>query len=154
MATEYGKRLRKARKDAKLTQEGLSKKTGIAQSTISTSEREGNGSGNTLVYAKVCGVDALWLATGNAEAKPVTSALDTPFDNIGPSFSDDADPMRSLRAVYYDVPLKYRRKALTAALQAMADWISPSHPEAIAEPPYPDAATNMSAVSRNAKATD
>jgi SOS-response transcriptional repressor LexA len=64
MTTDYGKRLRSARKFAGLTQEGLSKITGIAQSTISTAERLGHGSGETPVYAKACGVDAHWLATG------------------------------------------------------------------------------------------
>lgn len=44
MATEYGSRLAKARKHAKLTQMQLSAKTGIAQSTIFTAEREGYGS--------------------------------------------------------------------------------------------------------------
>lgn len=64
MATEYGLRLRAARKHANLTQVKLSELTGIAQSTISTAEREGRGSSDTPVYAKVCGVDAHWLATG------------------------------------------------------------------------------------------
>jgi phage repressor protein C with HTH and peptisase S24 domain len=67
MTTEYGKRLRSARKAAGLTQEALSKKTGIAQSTISTAEREGSGSSDTPVYANACGVSALWLATGEGE---------------------------------------------------------------------------------------
>lgn len=64
MATDYGKRLREARKGAGLTQKQLSQITGIAQSTISTAEREGYGSGDTPIYAKVCGVNALWLANG------------------------------------------------------------------------------------------
>jgi len=67
MATEYGKRLRQARKHAKLTQVQLSEKTGIPQSTISTAEREGYGSGDTPVYADKCGVNALWLGTGEGE---------------------------------------------------------------------------------------
>ena len=70
MPTEYGSRLRKARKHAKLTQQGLGKITGIAQSTISTAEREGNGSADTPVYAKACGVDVNWLATGKGEMLP------------------------------------------------------------------------------------
>lgn len=64
MATEYGSRLRKARKAADLTQAELTAKTGIPQSTISTAEREGHGSSDTPVYAKALGVDAHWLATG------------------------------------------------------------------------------------------
>lgn len=64
MATEYGQRLRAARKHAGFTQEEAGKRTGIAQSTISTAERVGNGSADTPVYAKAYGVDAHWLATG------------------------------------------------------------------------------------------
>ena len=67
MTTEYGTRLRQARKSAQLTQAKLSKMTGIPQSTISTAEREGHGSGETPVYARACGVIALWLATGEGE---------------------------------------------------------------------------------------
>ena len=69
MTTDYGKRLRAARKFADLTQEGLSKLTGIAQSTISTAERLGHGSADTSVYARACGVDAHWLATGEGLMK-------------------------------------------------------------------------------------
>ncbi len=67
MATEYGLRLRAARKHAKMTQTEASKASGIPQSTISTSERESHGSSETPVYAKLYGVDAHWLATGEGE---------------------------------------------------------------------------------------
>lgn len=70
MATEYGKRLRTVRLEANLTQNELSAITGIPQSTISTAEREGNGSAETPVYAKACGVNALWLANGEGEKHP------------------------------------------------------------------------------------
>ncbi len=82
MATEYGSRLKKARTGAGMTQAQLSTKTGIAQSTISTAERQGNGSGETPVYAQACGVDALWLATGEGEMRLSSSApvdLPSPF---------------------------------------------------------------------------
>ncbi len=67
MATEYGMRLRRARQHAGLTQAQLQKLTGIAQSTISTAEREGYGSSETPVYAKALRVDAHWLATGEGD---------------------------------------------------------------------------------------
>ncbi len=67
MTTDYGSRLRKARKHAGFTQEKLSEKTGIPQSTISTAERKGHGSGETPLYASACGVNPLWLATGQGE---------------------------------------------------------------------------------------
>lgn len=99
MATEYGSRLREARRRAKLTQVDLSKKTGIPQSTISTAERLGNGSAETAVYAKVCGVDAHWLATGEGamvqateaapDAQPAVSALENDLLYNFRSLTDD-----------------------------------------------------------------
>ena len=74
-----------ARKHAKLTQVGLSKKTGIPQSTISTAEREGHGSGETPVYAAACGVSALWLGTGNGDMLSVATAGAAPQEVVGPS---------------------------------------------------------------------
>ena len=68
--TEYGNRLKSARAGAGLTQMQLSAITGIRQSTISTAEREGNGSAETTVYAKALAVNAHWLATGEGIAKP------------------------------------------------------------------------------------
>lgn len=53
-----------------MTQVDASKASGIPQSTISTSERESNGSSDTPVYAKLYGVDAHWLATGEGEMIP------------------------------------------------------------------------------------
>ncbi len=70
MATEYGARLRAARKHAGLTQQDLSKRTGIPQSTISTAERLGSGSAETVTYALACGVSPSWLATGEGEMLP------------------------------------------------------------------------------------
>lgn len=75
MATEYGKRLRLARKESGFTQEAAALKTGIRQSTISTAEREGAGSAETPVYAEAYGVNALWLANGKGEKKPPMSHL-------------------------------------------------------------------------------
>lgn len=70
MATEYGLRLRAARKHAQMTQVEASKASGIPQSTISTSERESHGSSETPVFAKLYGVDAHWLATGEGKMLP------------------------------------------------------------------------------------
>ena len=92
MATEYGSRLRQARKHAKLTQMGLSKKTGIPQSTISSAERDGQGSGETPVYAAACGVDPLWLGTGRG------SMLMSAQAEIQPTGGDPTGP--TLDAVY------------------------------------------------------
>jgi transcriptional regulator with XRE-family HTH domain len=72
MATDYGKRLKEARKSAGMTHARLSKLTGIPQSTISTAERMGNGSSDTVVYAKALGVDPAWLATGEGDIDGAT----------------------------------------------------------------------------------
>lgn len=84
MATEYGIRLKRARKNAKLTQVQLSKITGIPQSTISTAETVGQGSADTTVYAAACGVDPHWLATGEGEMTLATAQHDTFTPNVTP----------------------------------------------------------------------
>lgn len=83
MTTEYGRRLRAARKHADLTQVQLAQRTGIPQSTISTAERLGNGSADTPIFAKACGVDAHWLATGKGTMVTAPPAPDSAvtFDN-------------------------------------------------------------------------
>lgn len=83
MATEYGLRLRAARKHAKMTQIEASKASGIPQSTISTSERESHGSSETPVYAKLYGVDAHWLATGEGEMLPAGRQVEP--SNVAPA---------------------------------------------------------------------
>ena len=59
-----------------MTQVEASKASGIPQSTISTSERESHGSSETPVYAKLYGVDAHWLATGEGEMLPTGSRVE------------------------------------------------------------------------------
>lgn len=92
MATEYGTRLKAARKHADLTQKEASDRTGIPQSTISTAERQGHGSGDTPVYARVYGVSALWLATGEGEmvarvGNTVLQETHSAFEMSGPARS-------------------------------------------------------------------
>lgn len=60
----FSDRLRSAMLTAGLNQTALSAKTGIAQSTIATALQGARGSSDTAVYANACGVDALWLTTG------------------------------------------------------------------------------------------
>lgn len=83
MATEYGLRLRAARKHAQMTQVEASKASGIPQSTISTSERESHGSSETPVFAKLYGVDAHWLATGEGEMVPAGGRVEA--SNVTPA---------------------------------------------------------------------
>lgn len=67
MATDYGKRLIKAMTDAKINQKGLVERTGLPQSTVSSAINRGNGSSYTAEFAKACGVNAHWLATGEGD---------------------------------------------------------------------------------------
>ena len=89
MTTEYGKRLRAARVYAKLTQQGLAAKTGISQSTISTAERENQGSSDTSVFAKACRVDAHWLATGEGSMS-LSKVLVNAEHTVGPTADIDS----------------------------------------------------------------
>ena len=107
MATEYGLRLRAARKRAKMTQIEASKASGIPQSTISTSERESHGSSETPVYAKLYGVDAHWLATGEGEMLPAGSQVEA--SNV------TALPTPALRSL----------DDVLAELQTVVDGLSP-----------------------------
>lgn len=96
MSTEYGLRLRAARKHAGLTQGQLSARTGIPQSTISTAERLGNGSSETPVYAKACGVDAHWLATGDGA---MHTSHTTPNVKFSMGADDQAAIVQALQAM-------------------------------------------------------
>ena len=69
MVTEYGKRLRVARREAKLTQKSLAAKVGVAQGTISELEKIGHGSAYSYQIAMACRVSPQWLATGEGDRK-------------------------------------------------------------------------------------
>ena len=69
MNTEFGARLREARKAANVTQATLAKKVGIGQSTVAELEKSGNGSSHVPAIAAVLGCSALWLATGEGAMK-------------------------------------------------------------------------------------
>ncbi len=102
MATEYGTRLRQARKHAGLNQVQLAKKTGLAQSTISSAERLGSGSTDNAVYAKACGVSAHWLETGEGEMLPTTATATI------------AAPSPTLQSYAQNYPLAHIQQAQTA----------------------------------------
>jgi len=151
MATEYGNRLRAARKHAGLTQEQLRDKTGIAQSTISSAERDGQGSSETPVYAKACGVSALWLATGEGEMVPMELAAQQAgvftYSNAQPDFtapgiaidvkarapiirpqamgSQVERRLTRFLAVLFQLPEAERDSALVAATELLLDRLPP-----------------------------
>lgn len=128
MSTEYGKRLRAARKFAGLTQEQLRDKTGIAQSTISSAERDGNGSAETPVYAKACGVSALWLATGEGnmlDGATVVSAGTAKVTYPQPMEPATEQRLTRLLAVLFQIPEAQRDAALRAATEVLLDHLPP-----------------------------
>jgi SOS-response transcriptional repressor LexA len=75
--TEFGNRIKQARKLAKLTQAQLARAVGISQGSLSEMENEGLSSTYTVQIAHACGVNANWLATGvggiTLDAQNVTS---------------------------------------------------------------------------------
>jgi transcriptional regulator with XRE-family HTH domain len=68
--SEFGSRLRAARKEARLTQEQVAEALGISQGTLSQAEKEGDGSVHVAAMAAMLGVNPLWLATGEGPKKP------------------------------------------------------------------------------------
>ena len=72
MVTEYGKRLRQSRREAKLTQTQLAAKVGVGQGTISELEKIGHGSAYSYQIAVACEVSPQWLATGEGDRKAKT----------------------------------------------------------------------------------
>lgn len=77
----FGARLYKARTDRKMTQMKVAKAIGISQGTLTQLETTSNGSTHTAQLAKLYGVDANWLATGEGgkaseEAADLAAQLD------------------------------------------------------------------------------
>jgi transcriptional regulator with XRE-family HTH domain len=96
--SEFGSRLRTARKYAKLTQVQLARAAGIRQSSLSEAERSADGSAYTSQLAKSCGVDAHWLATGEGEMKPSNATPNVRFSSMIKVNSDSDEPIaRALR---------------------------------------------------------
>jgi transcriptional regulator with XRE-family HTH domain len=68
--TDFGRRLVLARTLKGMTQDQLSRAVKVSQPTIGSAETQGKGSMHTAQFAKVLGVDAFWLATGQGEMIP------------------------------------------------------------------------------------
>lgn len=81
MNSEFGQRLKEARKHGGLTQVQLAKKVGIGQSTIAELERSGNGSSHVAAIASVCRVSPLWLASGAGSMLDGTEKQAIDLDN-------------------------------------------------------------------------
>ncbi len=113
MSTNYGRRLRAAREHAQLTQNQLSQKTGIGQSTISTAEREGAGSKETPTYATACGVDVFWLANGTGDMVPSAGMQ-------APATAATLETVLEGLSLYLVGADDHKRDALAALLSALA----------------------------------
>lgn len=70
--SEFGSRLREARKERGLTQGEVAQVLGLSQGTVSQAEKEGDGSVHVAAYAQLLQVNPLWLATGEGPKKPQT----------------------------------------------------------------------------------
>ena len=78
MATDFGTRIKTARKHAKLTQVQLAAAVGLKQSTISEAESTAFTSSYTAQIANACRVNAHWLATGEGDMLAGTSLVVPP----------------------------------------------------------------------------
>lgn len=67
MATDFGQRLALALEHSRLSREELQQRVGIAQSTLSAALNHGHGSRVTVQLAVACGVNPIWLATGDGD---------------------------------------------------------------------------------------
>lgn len=82
--TDFGLRVLRARKQAKLTQAALAAIVGTTQSNIADAERAAHGSTFTVAIARATGVDVDWLANGsgdmftNVEFAPAMTEAPTP----------------------------------------------------------------------------
>lgn len=77
MTTDFGRRVKAARKYAKLTQKQLAARASMSQSNVSELETIAHESGRTMQLALACGVNAHWLATGEGEMLGPLQALES-----------------------------------------------------------------------------
>jgi len=73
--TDFGKRLRDARKAAQLSQVQLGQLAGLSQSNVAELESVGQGSAAVTRLAAALKVDAHWLATGEGQKEPLMCPL-------------------------------------------------------------------------------
>lgn len=101
MTTDFGRRLKRARKHAGLTQKQLAPLVGMSQSNLSELETVAHESRKTVLLAHACKVDAYWLATGDGDMLPTESSqsaavqvpqpptLDQALDRLGIELAQD-----------------------------------------------------------------
>ena len=96
MATDFGKRIRAARRHAGLSQAALAQAVGMSQPSMSEAENTAHSSQFTAQIARACGVDGHWLATGAGEM------LDTKTAFLSLGYVENVEPLISQQ---YGVPL-------------------------------------------------
>lgn len=129
--TDFGKRLVQARKNAKLTQDQLCEKTGIAQSTLSEAENSAVGSKFTAQLAEALGVNPLWLSTGHgpkevgAKADLFAVPATTPIEDVQLDKSLKPSHLARELGLLFDTLTDRveRARAYSAATQAILDVI-------------------------------
>lgn len=90
MISAFGKRLAQAREHAGLTQQELADCIPMAQSTLASAEKSGDGSRLTAQLAHHCGVNAYWLATGDGD---MLAGMPTPLPRASASTPDMAQAL-------------------------------------------------------------
>lgn len=87
MPTDFGKRVKAARKHAQLNQKQLAAAVGVSQSNISQIEASAYESAFTTQIAAACGVNPLWLATGDGEMIDIRTISNdvSKYENLLPS---------------------------------------------------------------------
>lgn len=96
MSTDFGKRLKTARKNAGFTQVQLAQAVGLGQSTLAGLEKEGFGSSHVATIAAACGVSPQWLQSGEGPMLPEAgeSAPAIRADSLAPTPAPGAPAVR------------------------------------------------------------
>jgi len=116
MSTDFGKRLKIARKHANLSQVQLAKAIGISQSSVAHLETEGHGSSHVHQIAMTCGVSTQWLSTGDGT---MLTELALALKAISPNSSDVFHAVHEPRADYNVTPeLKTKSVPVVSWVQA------------------------------------
>lgn len=96
MKSEFGQRLREARRHAKLTQVQLAKLVGMVQASVSDLESCGKGSTYTPAIAEACGVSVQWLAYGKGEMRENEATQPAPKEESAKGHSSQANELALL----------------------------------------------------------
>lgn len=128
MTTDFGKRVRAARKHAQLNQAQLAKLAGFdGQSAISEMENRGYGSARAVKIAEACGVSPTWLTTGEGVMLPgaapfVTSAESAPSVASYNPEQQAIHPEEPIETSEIPVAAAFTRINISTLLRVFARW--------------------------------